>query len=603
MLLIFALLFFAPKLNAQVNEANYEDFVLAVVGQCKAYRLRALPDSSLTLAAGGLRQLDSLNLQPSTAYYRLLLEQGLAYADKERFLLALRSVTRVVDAAPALNNENFRTYAELSLANIHIRLGNNSESRKLLKNVQSIMKENQYKELLPVLPLLQARWQQQFGFTDSARYYLDTFFALPDTPDHHRAEALTLLAWQPTLERLSKELDARTIVLNEAIQIYRKHSNYRAVSDAFLHLARLTVQIKDMHRRAISLVDSTLLYSRKADRNGQYVENTPGLALEIKGKAYEVLGIQDSALYNFRAGYARQMAYWRTNSAYKNTEAVQIHRNEQRDRLLMDQELQLRIQRNRNLGLIAFAGIILLFSFGTVFLYGRLQKAKELTESQAVSLKHSNQELVEAKNGLEDALRLQVMLKAELQHRIKNNMQLIMSILNQGQRKVDDPEVRVMMKDRKEQIASIALLHQRIDLQSHEQEVDPENYLRELVTNIEKSYVGIFPDVRLHLDLNVDLLHIDATVPVGLILNELVTNAYKYAFPEGAVGKIQVVFKRDEDRFELVVNDNGIGLPADYTKRSEKSLGYKLVKGLVRQLEGKIEWLSPEQGTTVKINF
>jgi two-component sensor histidine kinase len=91
---------------------------------------------------------------------------------------------------------------------------------------------------------------------------------------------------------------------------------------------------------------------------------------------------------------------------------------------------------------------------------------------------------------------------------------------------------------------------------------------------------------------------------VGLILNELLTNAYKYAFPESKSGHIKVVFQRIEDHYELEVNDNGVGLPADHAERIKKSLGHNLVKGLVRQLEGTIDWQQTCQvGTFVKISF
>lgn len=182
-------------------------------------------------------------------------------------------------------------------------------------------------------------------------------------------------------------------------------------------------------------------------------------------------------------------------------------------------------------------------------------------------------------------------------------MQLILSLLNRHQGSIDDPELKSIFSERKEQIESIALAQQKIELKASDKEVDPEEYLGELVANIERSYSGIFPEVKLNLSLAVDLIHIDAAVPLGLILNELVTNAYKYAFPKGGPGNIEVTFVKLPNHFYLRVSDDGVGLPKDIAFRRSKSMGTRLVKGLVRQLEGTAEWIPSKPGLIVQIKF
>jgi two-component sensor histidine kinase len=109
-----------------------------------------------------------------------------------------------------------------------------------------------------------------------------------------------------------------------------------------------------------------------------------------------------------------------------------------------------------------------------------------------------------------------------IQDRVKNNMQLILRLLNRHQGTIKDPDLKSIFSERKEQIESIALVQQKIDLKASDKEVDPEEYLGELITYIERSYSGIFPEIKLNLSLAVDLIHIDAAVPLGLISNELV---------------------------------------------------------------------------------
>ncbi len=261
------------------------------------------------------------------------------------------------------------------------------------------------------------------------------------------------------------------------------------------------------------------------------------------------------------------------------------------------------MERLRIYGLIGFAVLMVLLSLWTMRLYRQLKASNLVMQQQAEALATSNQDLFIAKGRLEESLEFQKMLKAELQHRVKNNMQLILNIFNRGRTNVADPEVQRMLKAQQEQIRSIVLLHQKIDLKSNEREIDPAAYLGEIVTNLQSSYAGVYPKVQLHLDLNVDLIHIDSAIPLGLILNELITNAYKYAFPKQGAGNIKVTFSKLSNHFYLRVADDGVGLPKDVQARRNDSIGTRLIQGLTRQLEGTIEWINTKPGTVVQVKF
>lgn len=350
------------------------------------------------------------------------------------------------------------------------------------------------------------------------------------------------------------------------------------------------------HKLHFNSIETTLQHCRLARQHNQNVALTLAKTNKLKSTYFRVTGQLDSALHFATKGLSQEMRFWRTQELYKASEAAQIHRNEQREEQLTVQKNLLIIEQKRSLGLIAFSGIILLFGLGTVYLYGQLKKSNELIKNQAITLENKNLELA-------DSLKLQVMLKAELKHRVKNNMQLILSLLNRHQGSIEDPELKSIFSERKDQIESIALVHQKIDLQANDREVDPEEYLGELIANIERSYSGIFPEVKLNLALAADLIHIDAAVPLGLILNELVTNAYKYAFPKGGSGNIDVTFAKLPNHFYLRVSDDGVGLPEDIAFRRSNSMGTRLIKGLTRQLEGTAEWIPSHPGLIVQIKF
>ncbi|MEM1359912.1 MAG: sensor histidine kinase, partial [Bacteroidota bacterium] len=391
------------------------------------------------------------------------------------------------------------------------------------------------------------------------------------------------------------KLELQDSFYRRAAQIYLELGNYRDLSATFNSLAECYLR-ENQHDRGLKILNEALLYCEVAQQRGQDITLVLASINREIGTYYRVKGRLDSALLYSVRGATQEMYYWRRSALYKASEARQLHRNEQQEKLLVDQEKQLRAERTRGYGLIVFFVLVLLLSMWTIKLYRELKKSNELTKNQAIELLHTNDQL-------EEALQVQVMMKAELQHRVKNNMQLILGIFSRGRNNIDDPEIQRMLRTQQEQIRSILLLHQRMNLNSTEREIKLAAYLGDLVTNLERSYSGVSPNVKLHLDLNVDLIHIDAAVPLGLILNELVTNAYKYAFPEGRSGNIRITFSKDPDHFFLRVADDGVGLPDDVASRRNSAMGTRLIWGLTRQLEGDIEWISANPGTAVQLKF
>ncbi len=215
-----------------------------------------------------------------------------------------------------------------------------------------------------------------------------------------------------------------------------------------------------------------------------------------------------------------------------------------------------------------------------------------------------DQQLIKEQNQLvTQSLGEKEVLLREIHHRVKNNLQIISSLLQKQGRLANDADAQKLAKEGQERIQSMALIHENLYQSEQLSGVNIKSYLEDLGANIGRSHQKEETDIKLDLLVADEYLDLDTAIPVGLILNELLTNAYKYAFPNGGSGQIQVIFQRITDQFELEVSDNGIGLPADHAARSSQSLGHNLVKGLVRQLDGTMKWLSPEKGTHIHIKF
>jgi PAS domain S-box-containing protein len=206
-----------------------------------------------------------------------------------------------------------------------------------------------------------------------------------------------------------------------------------------------------------------------------------------------------------------------------------------------------------------------------------------------------------AEEKLKASLKEKEILMKEIHHRTKNNLTIISSLLNLQSRYINDKEALDVFKESQNRARSMALIHEKLYSSGDLRKIDFGEYIRSLTTELFHSYKtssGI--KLNMHID-NVDL-DINTSVPLALIVNEIVTNSLKYAFPDKKKGTISVNFNRKSDELQLIVADNGIGFPNHVDFKNTNSLGMQLVNSLTEQIDGKI-MLDETEGTKFIINF
>jgi two-component sensor histidine kinase len=209
-----------------------------------------------------------------------------------------------------------------------------------------------------------------------------------------------------------------------------------------------------------------------------------------------------------------------------------------------------------------------------------------------------------AEKGLiETRLTMQDTLLKEVHHRVKNNLQVIASLLNLQSRYVKDAQGLEMFKESRNRVESMALIHERLYHSHDATRIDFADYVHTLVAHLFAAYRTGAAAIALKLKVDNIALSVDTAIPCGLIIHELVANALRHAFPDGRPGEVCINLRASGDeRFTLLVSDNGSGFPQAVDFRHTESLGLQLVNTLTEQLEGSIE-LQRNGGTTFTIAF
>jgi PAS domain S-box-containing protein len=198
----------------------------------------------------------------------------------------------------------------------------------------------------------------------------------------------------------------------------------------------------------------------------------------------------------------------------------------------------------------------------------------------------------------------EVLLK-ELQHRVKNNMQVISSLLSLQSAHIEDERAVRALRESESRVRAMMLAHERLYASQVLGRIDFSRYVHELVGELMRSYLGDSKDVKVAIAVDQMGLDLDSASHSGLILNELVTNALKHAFPGGAQGEIRVeAVMLDDGRIRLRVSDDGVGMPSDVHYRTSPTLGLQLVNSLALQMGGALEVKTGAgEGTSVTLTF
>lgn len=313
------------------------------------------------------------------------------------------------------------------------------------------------------------------------------------------------------------------------------------------------------------------IYRTTAGSNGRFVEANPAMLRMF--------------------GYRSKKEFMKTavNCLYQNSEdREKFQKKMDRDGFVKDEELALR--RKDGTGFLGeVCAVAIRDEKGHVRFYDGI--VEDITERKR------------AEEKLRASLKEKEVLLREIHHRVKNNLQIISSLLNLQSRYIRDPSALEMFKESRDRVRSMALVHEKLYSSEDMANVDFSEYIQSLARHLCMAYGMNANGITVDVEARDVCLDINTSIPCGLIINELISNALKHAFRGRKRGKIRILLRQEQpDRYRMVVSDDGVGLPKDLDVQRVKSLGLQLVCMLVEQLQGEMT-IKSGKGTSFEIAF
>jgi len=232
-----------------------------------------------------------------------------------------------------------------------------------------------------------------------------------------------------------------------------------------------------------------------------------------------------------------------------------------------------------------------------VIIYKCYSSKNEINKDLALKQEKINDQSISLKKLLLD----KEWLLKELHHRVKNNLQVVISLLNTQSAYLENKDALLAIQDSQNRMFAMSLIHQKLYQNDNLSTIDMHWYIPELVSYL-KSVFDADHKIAFLLDIDHVDLDVAQAMPLGLILNEAIINALKYAYPETHKGEVKIFLKEKQDNlYQLIISDNGVGVP-DFELKNRNSLGMNLMYGLSNQIEGSFE-VESKNGLSITLNF
>lgn len=464
-----------------------------------------------------------------------------------------------------------RGMAYMLIGNCYAYLNKYDSSIYYLKKAEvDILAVNQPDNKIRLWDLFANAYKEQKKY-DEAIVYVDKSLALQAGNTKDKAYSLTL------------KLKSEILALNgDFAKAYKLHLEHSKISDSNTNITvRNTIaelqekyesDKKDIEiaqqQQVNGLLRNESLLKDKQLKSELLLKNV----LESKNELAQEQILQDSAL---KASLARENSL----KHQQLSQEKELNTSLKAESIL--REATLNNQRKINAILVGGFAVVLLLTVLILTQYRKQKKANDTIQEQSNKL---------------------TLLMKELHHRVKNNLQIISSLLSLQSFKITDNAAAKAVKEGQQRVEAMSLIHQRLYTRDNVTEINIKEFISDLVDSLQSAY-GFRPDeISVQLNISDELMNVDQAIPLSLIVNELVTNAFKYAYEDNDTPELRISLNRDKDGINLEVADNGKGVNIDEWKDKEGSFGKDLIATFVKQLNGYLS-IAIDNGSQFKLSI
>lgn len=468
--------------------------------------------------------------------------------------------------------------AKIYIALNYEKAGNRDLAYQYLEEARKMCEEYQFKDLYSTLYIRYAQIHRYFGFEknpelsdqririeklglhpkiDSAFYYAKEAIALAEKYNNENDLNDGYVVMGLLNSQIGKHPESSSYYL-KSLAYWKKTNNFETVANMYDNVASNYIKAGKF-KEALQYSDSTLPYYKDMFVYHKYYIS------KRRARIYKELGVMDSAYHYLQLAYDDKEKLHNETELSTTKKLEEQYQNEKKEATIKSKNQQI-------LFIISLLGVI---AFGSVMLY---RKNRQINKQNKII----GEQLIDLSKTLEQK---QVLL-SELQHRVKNNLQHVISILEIQKESVDFNNIDELIRGNQNRIHSMALLHKKLNVADNANDVDLKRYITELAELVKESYDNRQKKITLNIKCDVESISIEKALPMGLIITELVSNSMKHAFTRRSIGIIHIEISKDQDTIQLYYADNGDGF--DFNTPSEKGLGQEIIKGLIGQLDADV---------------
>jgi len=538
----------------------------------------------------------------SVAYGNL----GLIYQDIGQYDSALVNLFECLKYRQELNDSVHLSYTHYDIAELYGELKNFERSvhhHRIALNIRKKIRhiEDSYNVIEDSYSALAVALHRE-GNDTGAVSLLHQALAINREKEDGRREASTL--------RVLGDIEYDGVSYDKALEYYQQaealdnqinNQEFKALNS--INLAKTLLKL-NKPALAVTLYNEALEHASTIRSKPQIYESLEGLTTAHKAAQ----NFEQALRYATRAGRLKDTLLNEKNARLSQEMAAIYETNQKEAQInelskqkeLSDLESARKSAEIRQTYILLGSSLIGLLLLGIIILivFRNNRKRKAIN----AQLLRQKKEIEDVNTQIEESLLVKESLLKEIHHRVKNNLQIISSLLNLQSANLTDEAAQDAIREGQNRVKSIALIHQKLYQTEDLSQVDFQEYIEQLVSFLQSS-LRLNKDVTFQIRANNIQLDIDSAVPLGLIANELITNAYKYAFEGVERPEINIDLSRlSNEQFRLVIRDNGKGMPEGFEVSKASSLGAKLIHILTRQLKGTVQWAN-NSGTEVTLDF